>query len=863
MQISISKIATTATQELKPALPVSKTCREILEEYGLSYKEVGPYLEVGEPKVEGWVLHIGVIRLQFTPLLKAILPLLIESKVSFKIPRDKDTAKSFVDGRMGYTQLGKTICVYPENELTAAPLAARIIELTKEFRSPKIPTDKHLGGTVFASYESPEVPLTIPFSLPHGVEWPFAEIKSLTEPKKKPLLNYRYKLLSIMKADIKGRVIKGNYFKSLLNIKLCVIKEGIKDMWADQYGRDIVDRLKWQYELYKDLEHSVPTPKIFDFFQEDDNSYLAIEYIKGDSLGTTISALYNENSYQYLPHESRLLIIDYFQKILSIIEKLHSLGYAHRDITPENFIVTKSGKIYLIDMELTYSVVRQFPSPAFGQGTAGYMSPEQEMGKKPTLKEDIYAIGSLIFFCFTGLSPIKLDQRNQEKLLANLIFLTGSEILSSIIKNCMSKDPDTRPSIPEIRSELDMYRKQALAHKYQRWEHTYDRISSHEITEIINKALNALSSRKIMTEDYIWTSQVEHGDLVGIKSSERSPQIGFHTGISGILYTIALAKRLGYNVDSCMQAYQASWSYVKSVITTSDAQSPSGLFDGLAGVALALNEGINSGLISSDDYAILPSLFTTDSPNYRLATGIPGQGIALLKCQSNIPVDIYKGLLDQYVAVLCSSQQKDGSWPLYRNSGRKNDNHIGLANGTAGVILFLLRYYQNTKSPDVLDTISKGLHWLTEIAKKQNDLYFWTTSTKSKSVSTVDISLGTPGVTFVFIEAYDTLKYDKYKQIAESALMYLPEQPISNDYSWANGLAGIANLYLEAFRVLRSNEWRQRADWIMGLFKHSFVERKTDLGYWAVNIFEGLEPDLFSGVGGIIRLLLLHQCQTI
>ena len=55
----------------------------VLEHYSLEYKQVGYYLQVGEiTKVQGWILHISVVRSQIIALLKMIIPELIFRKVS-------------------------------------------------------------------------------------------------------------------------------------------------------------------------------------------------------------------------------------------------------------------------------------------------------------------------------------------------------------------------------------------------------------------------------------------------------------------------------------------------------------------------------------------------------------------------------------------------------------------------------------------------------------------------------------------------------------------------------------------------------------------------------------------------------------
>jgi serine/threonine protein kinase len=837
-------------------------CKEILEEFGVSYREEGLYLQVGECPSKGWVLHISSIRVQFTPMLMAVMPVLIDAKVSFKIPKNKYTAKGLVDGTLGYTQLGKLICTYPTDAAQAQVLARSLIKVTDEFRSPSIPTDKFLGGTVFTCYEDQEtISYSIPFRLPSGLAWPFEEISPIVKSKNKPLLNYKYRPLRVIKSDVKGSVIQGNYFKSLFNIKMCIIKEGIKNMWADEKGRDIVDRIKWQYELYKELGEHIPTPAIFDLFQEKDNTYLAIEFIRGNSLHVKIDSIYNGNSAHLISIDSRLFILQLFLKILSAIEILHEKGYVHRDITPENFIVTNTGAIFLIDMELTYHIPRQYPSPAFKLGSHGYMSPEQQNCEIPTVKEDIYALGALLFFCLSGLPAVKLDTYTDKNILSNLEFLTGSNNLCPLIKKCLSKNREERPTITFIRQEIESYKTEIQIFSNKKILSPDTAISNSTLTEIINKSLAGLSSSEIMTENKVWTSQKMIDDGAGTRSLDREISIGLHTGVTGILYTIAVAKRQGYTVDPCLPGFNSSWDYILNMHPNLISEIGPGLYYGNAGIAMAMTEGLSSGLLPEVDYNDrLISLFQTISTEHNLARGVAGQGTALLNCKTNLASEFYTPLLSNYIEQLLSAQQKDGSWHIYRNSGRTKDNIIGLAYGTAGILLFLIRYYKYFSEPQILPAIENGMTWLIKQLHNNKNGSFWTISTKSKSDNPFDINLGTRGIVLVFIEGYEVLKDRQYKELTEMVLQATPPQPINMDYTLATGLTGLGYLYLNAWQAFENEEWHERTKWIINLFIHTFLEDKKSRGCWSVGLYPDLEGDLMTGVSGIITFLMKYQC---
>jgi hypothetical protein len=127
----------------------------LLNKYGLAYVRSEYYWMVGAPtKVQGWILHLSVIKIQILDLLNLIIPELIEGSVPFKIVIDLDTAGSLLDGNLGYIHLGKLVSIYPENDLQALQLAQKMITLTSSFKGPAIPTDFHLGSILYTRYGS-------------------------------------------------------------------------------------------------------------------------------------------------------------------------------------------------------------------------------------------------------------------------------------------------------------------------------------------------------------------------------------------------------------------------------------------------------------------------------------------------------------------------------------------------------------------------------------------------------------------------------------------------------------------------------------------------------------------------------------
>jgi len=196
---------------------------EILDAHQLNYRSSEYYWQVGEPNTAcNWVLNLSVIKIQILELFSAIISLLVQKGVPFKIIRDEGLAESALDGHLGAKYLGKIVCISPYSTQDALTLAKELIVLTEHFKGPAIRTDRYLGGIVYTSLESHT---SVPFSLPTNTIWPFRQIAEVTAPPAPKLLNNRYYPMSIIKPDAKGDIIKALYFKKFWNIKSCIIKQ--------------------------------------------------------------------------------------------------------------------------------------------------------------------------------------------------------------------------------------------------------------------------------------------------------------------------------------------------------------------------------------------------------------------------------------------------------------------------------------------------------------------------------------------------------------------------------------------------------------------------------------------------------------
>src|SRR5579871_5650755 len=119
-------IRTTVEKQVRLDQPLKQTTdySEILREYGLSFRHINQYYQVGKIDwVQGWIIDISTVTLQIEHLLHAIIPYLRGENIAFKIARNAKKARSILGGEEGNLILGKVISIYPKNENHALEVA--------------------------------------------------------------------------------------------------------------------------------------------------------------------------------------------------------------------------------------------------------------------------------------------------------------------------------------------------------------------------------------------------------------------------------------------------------------------------------------------------------------------------------------------------------------------------------------------------------------------------------------------------------------------------------------------------------------------------------------------------------------------
>jgi serine/threonine protein kinase len=154
----------------------------------------------------------------------------------------------------------------------------------------------------------------------------------------------------------------------------------------------------------------------------------------------------------------------------------HARGITHRDVKPDNVMITADGRVKVLDFGLVKLAQdpdsRNDATATVTQegkilGTVSYMSPEQAEGKPVDARSDVFSLGVLLYQMATGRVPFQGDtpistitsiMRDQPPSLTDLNRQLPRH-LDRVVKRCMAKDPTRRyQSSLELRNELEHLR---------------------------------------------------------------------------------------------------------------------------------------------------------------------------------------------------------------------------------------------------------------------------------------------------------------------------------------------------------------------------------------------------------------------
>ena len=265
------------------------------------------------------------------------------------------------------------------------------------------------------------------------------------------VIGNRYEIIRLLGQGGMGAVYQAHDRELDRQVAIKVIRG---DMTANP---EILKRFKQELILARQITHK-NVIRIFDLGQAEGIKFITMEYIEGEDLQSVL-----RRKKKLEPAEAANIMA----QVCRALEAAHSEGVIHRDLKPQNIMLDKTGRAYVMD----FGIARSTLTPGMTQtgaliGTPDYMSPEQAKGQPLDSRSDLFSVGIIFYELLSGQIPFNADttmgklwKRTSEpaRPLADLD-KSIPQPLSEIVRKCLEVDPQKRfASAAELLRQIETW----------------------------------------------------------------------------------------------------------------------------------------------------------------------------------------------------------------------------------------------------------------------------------------------------------------------------------------------------------------------------------------------------------------------
>lgn len=265
------------------------------------------------------------------------------------------------------------------------------------------------------------------------------------------IIDGKYEIISKIGSGGTSIVYKAKRLADNRVVAIKVIRDELENI------RELERHFRLEAEALNKMSHR-NIRRILGIGQWNDSLYMVTEYIDGKTLKEIISE-------GPVPIKTA---VDYALQIAAGIEHAHRKNIIHRDIKPQNIIVSNDGTVKIVDFGIA-RMTNQTTRTMAGKDVVGsvhYLSPEQARGGQVDSRSDIYSFGILLYEMFTGKVPFQGDEAvsiamkhiNQIAEPPQSVNHDITQGLNDIIVKCIQKDPENRyQTASDLREDLLLY----------------------------------------------------------------------------------------------------------------------------------------------------------------------------------------------------------------------------------------------------------------------------------------------------------------------------------------------------------------------------------------------------------------------
>ena len=194
-------------------------------------------------------------------------------------------------------------------------------------------------------------------------------------------------------------------------------------------------------DVYDQGEHGEPPDPVV---------FLVMELIRGGTLRDVLG----ERGALSVPEALAVL-----EPVLSALAAAHAQGMTHRDVKPENVLISTAGAVKVADFGLVTAAAQAGASTAgMIMGTVAYLSPEQVTGRAVDARSDVYSAGVVLYELLTGVPPydgehalsVAYQHVNQDVPAPSTRVPGVPPDLDALVISATRRDPEARPPSAEV-----------------------------------------------------------------------------------------------------------------------------------------------------------------------------------------------------------------------------------------------------------------------------------------------------------------------------------------------------------------------------------------------------------------------------
>ncbi len=262
-------------------------------------------------------------------------------------------------------------------------------------------------------------------------------------------LGGRYRIEARIGAGGMAEVFRG--FDPVLNRTVAI------KVLNPQFARDagFVARFRREAQAAARLSHD-SIVGVYDTGADGDTQYIVMEFIEGRTLAEFLSSGRRPS----IPQS-----IELTKRIATALSVAHAQGIVHRDIKPANVMVTREGRVKVMDFGIArMQTVETAPQTSSVLGTPTYLSPEQAQGQPVDARSDLYSLGVVLYELLTGRPPFTGDspvaiaykQVNEVPVPPSQLNPDVAPNLDAVVMKSLAKNPANRyQTAEEFTADLD------------------------------------------------------------------------------------------------------------------------------------------------------------------------------------------------------------------------------------------------------------------------------------------------------------------------------------------------------------------------------------------------------------------------